>query len=106
MRIHAIQTSRVRIKQAQIEGRGHGPWRLAQPILSRDWAGWAPTYAWAIEHPEDVIVVDTGANAGPRSLPRGTPISGSRAVRGRAASWRAARRSRARFARSARPSIC
>jgi glyoxylase-like metal-dependent hydrolase (beta-lactamase superfamily II) len=74
MRIHAIETGRVRIKQAQIEGRGHGLWRQVQPILSRQWADWSPTYAFAIEHPEGVIVVDTGANAGLKSLPRWHPF--------------------------------
>ncbi len=73
MRVHAIQTGRVRIKQAQIEGRGHGLWRRLQPILSREWAGWSPVFAWAIEHPEGVIVVDTGSNAGLKSLPRWHP---------------------------------
>ena len=73
MRIHAITTGRVRIKQAQIEGRGHGLLRQLQPMLSPEWADWVPVYAWAIEHPEGVIVVDTGANAGLRSLPRWHP---------------------------------
>ena len=73
MRIHAIQTGRVQIKQAQIEGRGHGLWRQAQPILSNEWADWSPTYAWAIEHPEGVIVVDTGAGTHLKSLPRWHP---------------------------------
>jgi N-acyl homoserine lactone hydrolase len=73
MRIHAIQTGRVQIKKAQIEGRGHGTWRQLQPILSREWADWSPTYAWAIEHPEGVIIVDTGAAAHLKSLPRWHP---------------------------------
>jgi hypothetical protein len=38
MRIHAIQTGRVQIKQAQIEGRGHGLCRQLQPMVSRQWA--------------------------------------------------------------------
>jgi N-acyl homoserine lactone hydrolase len=74
MRVHAIQTGRVRIKQAQIAGRGHGLWRQLQPILSREWADWSPTYAWAIEHPEGVIVVDTGAATHLKSLPRWHPF--------------------------------
>lgn len=74
MRIHAIQTGRVRIKQAQIEGRGHGLWRQLQPMLSRQWADWTPTYAWAIEHAEGVIVVDTGAATHLKSLPRWHPF--------------------------------
>ena len=73
MRIHAIQTGRVRIKQAQIEGRGHGLWRQIQPIVSSEWAEWVPVYAWAIEHPEGVIVVDTGSGAHLKSLPRWHP---------------------------------
>jgi N-acyl homoserine lactone hydrolase len=73
MRIHAISTGRVRIKQAQIEGRGHGLWRQLQPMFSTDWADWSPIYAFAIEHPEGVIVVDTGANAGLKKLPRWHP---------------------------------
>jgi len=73
MRIHAIQTGRVRIKQAQIEGRSRGLLRQLQPILSADWAGWTPVYAFAIEHPEGVIVVDTGAGAHLKSLPRWHP---------------------------------
>jgi glyoxylase-like metal-dependent hydrolase (beta-lactamase superfamily II) len=73
VRVHAIQTGRVRIKQAQIEGRGHGLWRRLQPILSQEWVDWSPVYTWAIEHPEGVIVVDTGSNAGLKSLPRWHP---------------------------------
>ena len=73
MRIHAIETGRVRIKQAQIEGRGHGTWRQLQPILSSEWADWSRVYAWAIEHPEGVIVVDTGSAAHLKSLPRWHP---------------------------------
>jgi N-acyl homoserine lactone hydrolase len=73
MRIHAIQTGRVQIKQAQIEGRGHGLWRQIQPVVSSEWAEWVPVYAWAIEHSEGVIVVDTGAGAHLKSLPRWHP---------------------------------
>ena len=73
MRIHAIQTGRVRIKQAQIEGRGHGLARQLQPMLSRQWAVWTPVLAFAIEHPEGVIVVDTGSAAHLKSLPRWHP---------------------------------
>jgi len=74
MRIHAITTGRVRIKAAQIKGRSHGLWRQLQPILSAEWADWLPVHAWAIEHSEGVIVIDTGANAGLKSLPRWHPF--------------------------------
>ena len=73
MRIHAIQTGLVQIKPSQIEGRGHGLARQLAPMLDREWSGWLPTYAWAIEHPEGVILVDTGASATLKRLPRWHP---------------------------------
>ena len=58
MKIHAIQTGSVRIKTAQVEGRG--PVRMFSIFADRDWTDWLPTYAWLIEHREGLIVVDTG----------------------------------------------
>ena len=60
MRIHAIQTGTVKIKTAQVEGRGHGIGRQLAIYTDANWTEWLPTYAWAIEHQEGVIVVDTG----------------------------------------------
>ena len=60
MRIHAIQTGTVKIKTAQVAGRGHGLRRQLAIFTDADWTEWLPTYVWAIEHPEGVIVVDTG----------------------------------------------
>ncbi|MGA8970646.1 MAG: N-acyl homoserine lactonase family protein, partial [Pseudolabrys sp.] len=60
MRIHAIQTGTVKIKTAQVEGRGHGFRRQLAIYTDGKWTEWLPTYAWAIEHPEGVIIVDTG----------------------------------------------
>jgi N-acyl homoserine lactone hydrolase len=73
MRIHAIQTGRVKVKTAQIEGRGHGLVRRAGPLFASDWSDWLPTYAWAIEHNEGVIVVDTGQATHLKSLPTWHP---------------------------------
>jgi N-acyl homoserine lactone hydrolase len=64
MKIHAIQTGFVRIKGAQVEGRGNN--RITRQLaifVDRNWTEWLPTYAWAIEHPEGVVVVDTGQGA-------------------------------------------
>jgi N-acyl homoserine lactone hydrolase len=63
MRIHAIQTGFVKIKRAQVEGHGHGLARRLAIFTDRNWTEWLPTYAWAIEHKEGVIVVDTGQGA-------------------------------------------
>jgi len=63
MRIHAIQTGSVKIKTAMVEGRGRGLRRQLALYADRTWTDWLPTYAWAIEHPDGVIVVDTGQGA-------------------------------------------
>jgi len=63
MKVHAIQTGFVRIKTAQVEGRGHGwPRRLAI-FTDSVWTDWLPTYVWVIDCSEGVIVVDTGQGA-------------------------------------------
>ena len=63
MKLHAIQTGSVRIKSAQVQGRGQGLQRRLGVFADRHWTGWLPTYAWVIDHPEGVIVVDTGQGA-------------------------------------------
>jgi N-acyl homoserine lactone hydrolase len=63
MKVHAIQTGFVRIKTAQVEGRGHGLLRRFAIFTDPNWTDWVPTYAWLIDHPEGVIVVDTGQGA-------------------------------------------
>ncbi len=63
MNIHAIHTGFVRIKASQVEGAGHGLARRLAMFTDPTWTDWLPTYAWAIEHPEGVIVVDTGQGA-------------------------------------------
>jgi glyoxylase-like metal-dependent hydrolase (beta-lactamase superfamily II) len=63
MRIHAIQTGTVAIKTRQVEGVGHGGRRQLNMFLDREWTEPLPIYAFAIEHPEGVIVVDTGETA-------------------------------------------
>jgi N-acyl homoserine lactone hydrolase len=74
MRIHAIQTGRAPIKQAQIEGRGHGAWRRLQPLFAGEWVEATPVYTFAIEHPEGVIVVDTGSGAHLKQSPPWHPF--------------------------------
>lgn len=62
MRIHVIQTGTVAIKQVQRQGRPSG-----NPVLNilRDpnWTEPLPIYAFVVEHPEGLIVVDTGETA-------------------------------------------
>src|SRR5256885_8400169 len=63
MKIHAIQTGTVAVKTRQVEGVGHGRRRQLNMFLDREWTEPLPIYAFAIEHPEGVIVVDTGETA-------------------------------------------
>lgn len=58
--IHAIQTGIVRVRQNQVHGKGSGARRLANTFFGREWSQWLPVYAWLIEHPEGLILVDTG----------------------------------------------
>ena len=63
MRIHAIQTGTVAIKTRQLSGRGRGALRPYITLLDSTWTEPLPIYAWVIEHPEGLIVVDTGETA-------------------------------------------
>jgi glyoxylase-like metal-dependent hydrolase (beta-lactamase superfamily II) len=63
MKIHAIQTGTVALTASWREGVGHGSRRLLNTLLDRVWTDPLPIYAFAIEHPEGVIVVDTGETA-------------------------------------------
>jgi N-acyl homoserine lactone hydrolase len=63
MRIHAIQTGTISVRASQPSGKGRGPARAARTLMDRNWTGPLPIYAWLIEHPEGLIVVDTGENS-------------------------------------------
>jgi glyoxylase-like metal-dependent hydrolase (beta-lactamase superfamily II) len=83
IRIHAIQTGTVAIKVSQTIGRGQGVRRQLNILTDPQWTPPLPIYAWVIEHPEGVIVVDTGETARtatPGYFPRWNPYF-RRAVR-------------------------
>jgi glyoxylase-like metal-dependent hydrolase (beta-lactamase superfamily II) len=63
MKIHAIQTGTVAVTRNWREGVGHGKRRLLHTIRDSEWTEPLPIYAFAIEHPEGVIVIDTGETA-------------------------------------------
>jgi N-acyl homoserine lactone hydrolase len=62
MRIHIVQTGTVAIKQVQREGRQTGN-PVLNILLDKNWTEPLPIYAFVIEHPEGLIVVDTGETA-------------------------------------------
>jgi N-acyl homoserine lactone hydrolase len=62
MRIHVVQTGTVAIKQVQRQGRqGGNP--LLNIVFDKNWTEPLPIFAFVIEHPEGLIVVDTGETA-------------------------------------------
>ena len=62
MRIHAVQTGTVRIHRRQLVG-DDGPLRRLKIFTDREWTEPLPILAWVIEHPEGLVVVDTGESA-------------------------------------------
>lgn len=63
MNIHAIQTGTVIIRPNQRQGNGAGLGRLVNTFSDRRWTEPLPIYVWVIEHPEGIIVIDTGETA-------------------------------------------
>jgi glyoxylase-like metal-dependent hydrolase (beta-lactamase superfamily II) len=62
VKIHPIQTGTVAIHQRQRVGHD-GPLRQLKMLTDRNWTEPLPIFAWLIEHPEGLIVVDTGETA-------------------------------------------
>lgn len=60
MKVHAIQTGLVKVKEVQRHGQSGG---LFSVLTSKQWTDWLPIYAWLIEHSEGLILVDTGETA-------------------------------------------
>lgn len=77
MKIHAIETGRVRVTERWREGEGRGMRRLLNAWFDKAMTDWLPIHVWLIEHPEGLIAVDTGipfdANK-PRYFPPFMPL--------------------------------
>jgi glyoxylase-like metal-dependent hydrolase (beta-lactamase superfamily II) len=63
MQVHAIRTGSVQVRPRQVEATRSGLRRRLDPLLDRRWTEPLPILAWAIEHPEGVVVVDAGETA-------------------------------------------
>ena len=63
MKVHAVQTGTVQVHERQRSGAGRGIARFARTLLDSEWTHPLPIYTWVIEHPEGLIVVDTGETA-------------------------------------------
>ena len=64
VKIHALQTGTVILKKAHRKLVGPPALRLLTTILDWRYTQPLPIYTWLIEHPEGLMVVDTGENAG------------------------------------------
>src|SRR3954471_23481893 len=77
MRIHAFSSGTVRIRPSQARGHGAGPLRRLNILRDTEWTPPLPIHAWAIEHPEGLIVVDAGEvheASDPRYFPAAHPF--------------------------------
>ena len=64
MRVHAIQTGTVQVTGRQLRGVGGGRTRAIRTMLDRTWTEPLPILAFLIEHPDGLILVDTGESSG------------------------------------------
>lgn len=60
MKIHAIKTGTVAVRPTQTIGQGSGILKMINIFRSNQWTEPLPILAWAIEHPDGIILVDTG----------------------------------------------
>ncbi len=63
LRIHGIQTGWVQVKTAHYRLRHPAALRLLFITLGRRWTAPLPILTWLIEHPEGLILIDTGESA-------------------------------------------
>ena len=61
MKIHAISTGSVQITPNWFSAKGARFMRLANTLFDPNRTAWLPVYCYVIEHPEGLIVVDTGS---------------------------------------------
>jgi N-acyl homoserine lactone hydrolase len=77
IRVHAIHTGTAQVHERQLAGEGRGTARVLRTLVDRRWAPPVPIRAWLIEHPEGLILVDTGESprvGEPGFLPRWHPF--------------------------------
>jgi N-acyl homoserine lactone hydrolase len=66
MKIHALQTGSVQVKEAFRRGVGSRGHRALNMLRSREWSEPLPIHCWAIEHADGVLLVDCGETAAVR----------------------------------------
>jgi len=60
IKVHAIQTGLISVKENFLNQKGKGFLSKLNIVFGKDYAGFMPIWVWVIEHPEGIIVIDTG----------------------------------------------
>jgi N-acyl homoserine lactone hydrolase len=68
IRVHGIQTGWITIKNNHYRLRGPESLRFPSIVADTTWTEPKPMLSWVIEHPEGLIVIDTGERAAARDL--------------------------------------
>jgi N-acyl homoserine lactone hydrolase len=60
VKVHAIQTGLISVKKNFLTQKGQGFLSKLNIVLGDAYADFMPIWVWVIEHPEGIIVIDTG----------------------------------------------
>lgn len=63
IRLTMFQTGWVSVKRPHLEYKGPAALRLPAIVASTTWTEWLPITAFVLQHPEGIVVVDTGESA-------------------------------------------
>lgn len=60
VKVHAISTGLISVKNNFLARKGKGVFSKINILLGQQHAAFMPIWVWVIEHPEGIIVIDTG----------------------------------------------
>ena len=60
VKVHAVQTGLISVKENFLRQKGNGFLSKINIVLGSTYASFMPIWSWVIEHPEGIIVIDTG----------------------------------------------
>ena len=60
VKVHAVQTGLISVKENFLNQKGQGFLSKLNIVLGNTYADFMPIWVWVIEHPEGIIVIDTG----------------------------------------------
>jgi N-acyl homoserine lactone hydrolase len=60
VKVHAIQTGLISVKENFLNRKGQGIMSKLNIVLGKGYSSFMPIWAWVIEHPEGIMVIDTG----------------------------------------------